>query len=160
MTAASIGTRTRGRIAIVVWLAVVVAAVVVITHARFTADLSAFLPTEPTEEQALLIDQLREGPASHLILVAIAGGDPVTDATLATLSRKTAAALRSDVRFESVNNGETVTASRDRALMFSHRYVLSDRVVPARFTAHSGATAAAAPTVTVSGCRRVAQWPP
>ncbi len=128
--------RTRDRLAIAVWFVTLAIAVTVIANARFTADLSAFLPTHPTEEQALLIDQLREGPASHLILMAIDGdGTTVPDATLAMLSRAMAAKLRGDGRFLSVNNGETVTASRDRELMFNHRYVLSDRVVPARFTA-------------------------
>ena len=136
--------RAAGRVAIVLWLAVLALAIVVIARARFTADLSAFLPANPTREQALLIDQLREGPASHLILVAIDGGAPqpgqpraqsVPDAVLAALSRETAATLRSDPRFLSVNNGETTTATRDRELLFRHRYLLSDRVTPERFTA-------------------------
>ena len=127
---------TGGRVAIVVWLAVLVFAIVVIARARFTADLSAFLPTRPTPEQALLIDQLREGPASHLVLMAIEGNgsQPVDDATLATLSKATAAALRGDGQFLSVNNGESTRADADRALFFEHRYLLGDRVTPARFT--------------------------
>ena len=126
----------RDRAVIVVWLVVLVAAITVIAHARFVADLSAFLPTRPTEEQALLIDQLREGPASHLILIAIDGqGAKVADATLAALSRATAARMRSDQGFLSVNNGESVTGTRDREFFFNHRYLLSDRVSTQRFTA-------------------------
>ena len=131
--------RLRDRIAIAVWSFVVVVSVVVVARARFTADLTAFLPTRPTPMQALLIDQLRDGPTSHLILVAITGGTVgasggLPDATLAKLSRSTAAKVRADARFLSINNGETVTADRDRALLFDHRYVLSDRVRPERFT--------------------------
>ena len=131
----AIRRRTIGRIAIMLWLAVLVVAIVVIARARFTADLSAFLPARPTREQALLIDQLREGPASHLILVAIeVGGKPISDSALAGLSRRTAATLRGDRRFLSINDGETTTATRDRELLFNHRYLLSDRVTPERFT--------------------------
>ena len=130
--------RTRDRIAIAIWLIVVVAAVTTVSRARFTADLSAFLPTRPTPEQALLIDQLRDGPASHLVLTAIVAADPrgapVADAVLARLSRDTAKRLRDDRRFLSVNNGETVGTSGDRALFFEHRYLLSERVDAARFT--------------------------
>ncbi len=118
---------------VVVWLVAVAAAVAVLVNARFTADLSAFLPSQPTREQAILIDQLREGPASHLILVAIDG--TLDEKTLADLSRRTAATLRTDAHFLSINNGETVTSTRDRELLFSHRYLLSDRTVPERFTA-------------------------
>ena len=136
-------SRTMRRFAVALWLAVLVVAIIVIARARFTADLSAFLPSKPTREQALLIDQLREGPASHLILIAIDGGgdvnrqargQPISDAALAALSRKTAAVLRADPRFLSINNGETTTATRDRELLFNHRYLLSDRVTPERFT--------------------------
>jgi predicted exporter len=127
--------RMRRIVAIVAWLLVVATAAIVIARANFTADLSAFLPTTPTPEQALLIEQLREGPASHLILVAIDGaGTPILDATLAKLSRDTAAALRHDANFLSINNGENLTTSVDRALLFDHRYLLSDQVTAARFT--------------------------
>ncbi len=126
------------RVAIGVWLIALAGAIAIITQARFVADLTAFLPTRPTAEQALLIDQLREGPASHLILIAIDGhGRDVPDTTLATLSRATAMTVRGDPHFLSINNGESPagTAARDRALLFDHRYLLSDRVAPARFTA-------------------------
>ena len=128
-------SRSMRRIAVALWLAILVVAIVVIARARFTADLSAFLPTTPTREQALLIDQLREGPASHLILASIDGdAQPLSDAALAALSKKTAASLRGDPRFLSINNGEATTAARDRELLFNHRYLLSDRVASARFT--------------------------
>ena len=136
IAARNAASRRRGRIAIGVWLVVLAVAIAVVAQARYVADLTAFLPTRPTEEQALLIDQLREGPASHLVLIAIDGdGSTIPDATLAALSRATAAMVRGDARFLSINNGETVTASRDRALLFEHRYLLSDRVAPQRFTA-------------------------
>ena len=44
---------------------------VVVARARYITDLSAFLPANPTPSQQLLVDQLRDGPASRLILIAI-----------------------------------------------------------------------------------------
>ncbi len=127
----------RGRrvLPVVLWLVVVAVAATLVAQARFTADLSAFLPQRPTREQALLIDQVREGPASQLLLVAIEGAPPISETTLALLSRRTADALRADPRLRSVTNGQSKDAARDRALLFGHRYLLSDRVVPQRFTA-------------------------
>ena len=61
-------TRT-GWLATAVWAAFVVAATVVVVFAHYTTDLSAFLPRSPTATQRLLVDQLREGIASRLILV-------------------------------------------------------------------------------------------
>lgn len=124
-------TRSRRAVAFLVWIAILAVAITLVVRARFTADLSAFLPQHPTPEQAILIDQVREGPASQLLLVAIKNAP---DAILATLSRETAKALRADPRFQSVNNGENVTGDRDRRLLFDHRYLLSERTVPERFT--------------------------
>jgi predicted exporter len=127
-------------VAIVVWLVTIAVAAWIVAHARFTADLSAFLPTQPTPEQGLLIEQLREGPASHLILMAIDGGADarIADPTLASLSRAMTSRLRDGAdeksRFLSINNGEIVGAANDRAFLFDHRYLLSDQVTPERFT--------------------------
>ncbi|MDP3821735.1 MAG: MMPL family transporter [Burkholderiales bacterium] len=124
--------RRRGRVAIALWLAFLLACVAVITQARFTTDLSAFLPGNPTPEQKLLMDQLREGLASRLILVGIEGADAPTRARL---SKETAGRLRADPAFVTVNNGEPVDVERDRAFLFNHRYLLSPAVTPERFQA-------------------------
>ena len=47
---------------------------IVIGRTEFTTDLSAFLPQSPTKEQQVLLDQLRDGVVSRLILVGIEGG--------------------------------------------------------------------------------------
>jgi predicted exporter len=100
--------------------------------ARYVADLSAFLPSRPTPRQQLLVDQLRDGPGSRLILIALQGGDAQTRAELsAVLARK----LRSDREFSHVGNGDQVTAARDREFLFAHRYLLSNAVTPEHFTA-------------------------
>ena len=69
--------------------------------------------------------------ASRLILVGIEGAD---SATRAKLSKQIAQRLRADPAFVTVNNGESVSAERDRAFLFNNRYLLSPAVTPARFS--------------------------
>ncbi|PMS12632.1 MMPL family transporter [Trinickia caryophylli] len=114
------------------WLLFLLGCAIAIQRAHFTADLSAFLPRAPSAQQRLLVDQLREGVVSRLILAAIEGGDA---AARADISRGMAAALRRDPRFSSVNNGEPVTQARDERFVFEHRYALSPAVTPQRFSA-------------------------
>ena len=52
---------SRRALFIAVWLLVVALCVGNVFRTRFTADLSAFLPSSPTEEQALLVDLHSEG---------------------------------------------------------------------------------------------------
>lgn len=117
--------------ALLLWLAFVAACIAVVTQTRFTADLSAFLPEAPTAEQRVLVDQLRDGMVSRLLLVGIEGGDA---AQRAQLSRDLAGRLRADAAFGMVANGEPVHRERDHALLFTHRYVLSPAVNAERFT--------------------------
>jgi predicted exporter len=117
--------------ALILWLACIIVAAIVVIRARYITDLSAFLPDKPTPTQQLLVDQLRDGPASRLILIAIEGADA---AERARLSRTLAAVLRRDPRFARVDNGEPVTEQADREFLFKHRYLLSDSVGAERFT--------------------------
>jgi predicted exporter len=121
----------RGRTAIVLWLAFITACLIIISRSQFTADLSAFLPKTPTPAQQLLLEQIRDGLASRLILVGIEGADA---SSRAALSRQMAQRLRVDPVFVSVNNGEPVSVERDRAYLFNNRYLLSPQVTPARFS--------------------------
>ncbi|HET9390112.1 MAG TPA: MMPL family transporter [Steroidobacteraceae bacterium] len=117
--------------ATIVWVGLAALAAVVVVRAHYTTDLSAFLPRAPTATQRLLVDQLREGIASRLILIGIEGGDPATRArTSLDLGRR----LRAESQFVAVQNGEPVGLDRDRAVLFGHRYLLSDAVTPERFT--------------------------
>ncbi|MDN7442214.1 MMPL family transporter [Burkholderia cepacia] len=118
--------------AVLVWLLALVACGVAIGRAHFTADLSAFLPSSPSAGQRVLVDQLRDGIVSRLILVAIDGGDA---STRAALSRRVAGTLRADPQFAAVHNGEAANDARDRQFIFDHRYLLSPAVTPQRFSA-------------------------
>ncbi|MEX3689896.1 MMPL family transporter [Paraburkholderia sp. BR14263] len=119
------------RRAVAVWLLCLVACAVAIGRANFTADLSAFLPRSPSPTQQVLVDQLRDGLASRLILIGIDGG---YESTRAELSRRVAASLRGDPQFVAIHNGSGQNDARDEQFMFAHRYVLSPAVTPQHFT--------------------------
>ncbi|KVC73926.1 hypothetical protein WI73_09130 [Burkholderia ubonensis] len=126
------GLRVLRQRAVLAWLLGLLACGFAISRASFTADLSAFLPRSPSAGQRVLVDQLRDGLVSRLILVAIDGD---TAAARAVLSRRMAAALRDDPQFAAVNNGEPVSDARDQQFIVEHRYLLSPAVTPQRFTA-------------------------
>jgi predicted exporter len=114
------------------WLIGVAAAVWIVAQAHYITDLSAFLPAKPTPLQKQLIDQLRDGPASRLILVALEDGDAQVRAHV---SSGLAQRLRAAAEFSNVDNGEPVSAERDRDFLFQHRYLLSNTVTAQRFSA-------------------------
>ena len=123
---------TRPRIiAPLLWLAALAAALLLIARAHFSADMSAFLPRSPDAQQRVLVDQLREGLVSRILMVGIDGADA---ATRAQVSQRMAARLRCLPDFAAVNNGQPVDAASDYALVFAHRYQLAD-ITPATFTA-------------------------
>jgi predicted exporter len=115
-----------------VWLCSLIAAAAVALHARYITDLSAFLPAHPTPQQRILVEQLREGPASRLLLVGIEGGSRLARAAV---SIDMGQRLRADPEFASVNNGQEASAERDREFLFAHRYLLSDAVDARHFSA-------------------------
>ena len=118
-------------LAILLWLAFIGLCLAVISQTRFTADLSAFLPRNPTAEQQLLVDQLKDGVVSRLTLVGIEGADV---ATHAKLSKSLAARLRQDAQFSAASNGESVNPERDREIVFNYRYHLSPATSVERFS--------------------------
>src|SRR5271170_2019353 len=90
-------------VVLMIWLAAISVAGALVARAKYTADLSAFLPSAPTAAQRMLVRLLRDGPTSQLMLVSIQGADA---ATRARLSRQLAAKLRTEAAFRSIANGE------------------------------------------------------
>ncbi|MGC8521344.1 MAG: MMPL family transporter [Steroidobacteraceae bacterium] len=121
----------KGRAALWVWAGLAGLAALIVARARYSADLSAFLPRAPSTSEQLLVEQLRNGVASRLLIVAIGGADR---ATRARLSRSLAGALRADGQFAAVENGSVASERRDGAFLFAHRYVLSPAVTRQRFS--------------------------
>jgi len=114
-----------------IWIGCLALAAFVVARASYITDLSAFLPSKPTPTQQLLVDQLRDGPASRLILIAIEGGDAGARAriSLGMMQR-----LRRDHRFLSANNGAALAGNSDREFLFRNRYLLSESVTAERFS--------------------------
>lgn len=119
------------RIAIAIWLAGMALCAVVVARAHFTADLSAFLPKTPTPEQQVLVNQLRDGAVSRLILIGVDKGDA---AARTRISRALAARLRQDPQFALVTNGEPAGLTRERDILLTQRYLLSPAVTPEHFS--------------------------
>jgi predicted exporter len=80
----------------------------------------------------MLVEQLRDGVVSRLILIGIEGAAPET---LARASKQLAAALRKQYGIASVQNGEDAGFVGDREFLWRNRYLLSPTVAPERFTA-------------------------
>ena len=121
---------TAGR-TFLLWLLAMLAGAAIVWNSRFTADMSFFLPAHPTAEQQVLVDQLKEGVVSRLLMLAIEGGD---ERQRATLSRDLRSRLEKLPDFVSVQNGEAGSQTVDRDFLFKHRYLLSPAVNTERFT--------------------------
>jgi predicted exporter len=117
---------------LIVWLACVLAAIGITFRTTYVADLSAFLPSTPSAEQAVLLDQLRSGVAARLVLIGIEGGTPEARSKG---SLQLAKALRQSGEFEAVHNGDNSEFGATGKFLFEHRYLLSPAVDAQRFTA-------------------------
>lgn len=117
--------------ALLIWLAAMAVGLGLLWNTRFSADVSFFLPSKPTPEQAVMVDQLREGAVSRLLMLAIVGGsaDQRADA-----SRALRAALKDEPSLDTVQNGEAEAMDAARDFLLDHRYVLSGAVTPERFS--------------------------
>ena len=117
--------------ALVVWLLALLAAAFVTARSHYVADLSAFLPSAPSAEQAVLLDQLRSGVAARLVLIGIEGSTP---AQRSAASLEWGRVLRKSGLFESVNNGDNSQYESLGTFLFEHRYLLSPAVDAQRFS--------------------------
>ena len=116
---------------VLLWLLGLALCATLALRAHYSADMSAFLPRNPTPAQQLLVEQLTEGVLSRLLLVGIEGGTP---SERADLSRALAKRLEDGGLFISVRNGDAAVLARDREILFSNRYLLSPAVSPERFS--------------------------
>ncbi len=118
-------------IRVALWLAVLGLSIGLIATTPFTTDMSAFLPATPQDTQQILVDQLKDGVASRLILVGIEGAAPKT---LSDISRRMAASLRHQPEFASVANGADDDNAADRQFVWNNRYLLSPNVTAEAFS--------------------------
>lgn len=123
------------RFAIPLWLLLVaVCAAIIWRSPPLSRDLTYFLPRQPAVADRILIEQLRSGYPSRLVLLALGGAEPET---LATASDRLTAALRADAAFERIDNGHGPRSEREARLLAEHRYLLSPAVVPGGFGAEA-----------------------
>jgi predicted exporter len=122
----------RPRLAVALWIALVALSAWQLSGTRIVADLGAFLPPSATPSQRVLLEQMRSGVASRIVLVAV-GGAP--QERLAEASRSMAAELRASGLFASVQNGADEGLRADREALMDYRYVLSPAVDAGRFSA-------------------------
>lgn len=115
----------------VLWLLAMLAGAAIVWNSRFSADMSFFLPAHPSAEQQVLVDQLREGAVTRLLMLAIGGGDAQQRAAL---SRELRARLADGPELATLRNGDHHSLDADREYLFRHRYLLSPAVTPERFT--------------------------
>ncbi|WP_299069142.1 hypothetical protein [Accumulibacter sp.] len=113
------------------WLLAMLAGAAIVWNSRFSADMSFFLPAHPSAEQQVLVDQLREGAVTRLLMLAIGGGDAQQRAAL---SRELRARLADGPELATLRNGDHHSLDADREYLFRHRYLLSPAVTPERFT--------------------------
>ncbi|HTD06377.1 MMPL family transporter [Undibacterium sp.] len=126
-------TKLRRRFLLCAWIsALAFSAWIAFAHTRIFTDLTGFLPTAPDRTQQLLLDQLRDGPASRLILLAIEGDTPQH---LADASHALTETLRQDKRLAFVHNGELDTLGVERDILTRYRYLLSPAVSAEHFQA-------------------------
>lgn len=116
---------------LLIWLAAMLAGVGMVAQSRFTADMSFFLPSDPTPGQQAMVEQVREGSVARLLMLGIEGGDATTRATL---SRELKKRLDADGAFEGVQNGQSDIEASVREVLLAHRYLLSPAVTPERFS--------------------------
>lgn len=122
----------RERAVALLWLAAIIGcAGWLAARLAVTTDLSAFLPAAATRTQALLVQQLRDGAVSRLMLIGIEGAD---GATLARTSRQLAAQLERSGLFGALANGDPARLAADRDAVARWRYVLSPAVSAERFS--------------------------
>ncbi|HVR67346.1 MAG TPA: MMPL family transporter [Verrucomicrobiae bacterium] len=95
-------------------------------------DLSFFQPAALSETSQIAVEQVRHGPASRLILIALEDG-PAPQ--LAGFSKSLTAELNASPAFLHAANGANELDERAVAFLVEHRYLLGPAPDPQEFTA-------------------------
>ncbi len=103
--------------------AIGVALVILLTRLQLSFDLSAFFPRQTTLAHEVLIEQVRNGPASRLLVVGISAGETGNAAEAARLLQQE---LARDPGFVSVLNGEFDEQAADVPFPVSDYFLLMD----------------------------------
>lgn len=120
------------RLALWLWLVLLVLCAVIAGRANYRTDMGDFLPRATSLPQQALDAQVSSGGASRILLLAITSAPPPV---LAGLSRNLAAQLRQDAAFIDVLNGDDQSLAGEESFVWRNRYLLGADVTPRRFTA-------------------------
>jgi predicted exporter len=124
-------TEQVGITCLILWLFALTACAFIVARTTLRTDMAAFLPRSSSVAQQALTDQVNDGAAAHLVLLAIEGAPPDV---LAALSGALAARLRRQPEFVDVANGDEASFAGIRDFVWNNRYLLSPGVTPRVFT--------------------------
>lgn len=113
------------------WLMVTLILGALALRTDYRADLSVFLPQKPSNEEKILAEQLQDGAANRILLMALEGAP---SETLAKVGKDLAQHLRSDPAIAYVHNGQYPDLEKENKLLFEHRYLLSAQTQATLFT--------------------------
>ncbi|MCW8918359.1 MAG: MMPL family transporter [Gammaproteobacteria bacterium] len=117
---------------ILVWgLFILGCAAILLQGPKIQSDLGQFLPGDASDAGAgavtgLLLDTLRDSPASRVILLGLSGAP---DQQLADSAKQLASALGATPHFQHILGTDNTMPESEQALLFRHRYLLN----PAQF---------------------------
>ncbi len=95
----------------------------VFSKIEIRSDMTDFLPRGRSDAARMMLEQLRSGAATSLLIFGIEGAPPDI---LARISREMTGALERSGQFVFVNNGERdLLGSAEQRILFGHRYLLS-----------------------------------
>jgi len=117
-------------------IAVAAAILIALTYATFSnirigRDLSFFQPAALSETSQIAMEQVRRGPASRLILIAL---DGVPAPKLAELSKSLAAELNASPAFRHIANGASELDENAVSFLVENRYLLGPAPDSQEFT--------------------------
>ncbi len=119
----------------VVWLGILgIGCWYAIHTTRVHTQLAQLLPSDGSPTQQLLVDHIRRGATSRILLIALNGPDKKS---LAQASRQLAEQLRESGHFTYVHNGDSLPSMEEYSQLFDYRYVLSSDNIAERFTPSS-----------------------
>ncbi len=125
--------RWRGLPIVLALAGAVLTAGLVLSQVRIQTDMAEFLPRGRTPGARLMLEQLRSGSATSLIMLGVEGAPP---ATLARISRSMSTALAQNRLFVFVEDGDTSLLGSDTGqLLLRYRYLLAPGVTPRTFSA-------------------------
>ena len=93
-------------------------------------DMSFFMPRAANPQTRFIVDRLRTGPASNILLIGLSGAAPNA---LAQLSDRLVQKIRADSRFVLAANGRLIVDRRSLEWIVRYRYLLNPAIDPREF---------------------------